>query len=69
MTRCDESRHLIERLLDGTIGEAEREQLKSHAESCQTCRGELDRCHLVEEVVKDAFAAPTGAGGCMRPCC
>ena len=61
MTRCIDSRHLIEKVLDGTISAPEREELKAHAETCEACRAELRQYHLLEEVVRDALASPTAA--------
>jgi ferric-dicitrate binding protein FerR (iron transport regulator) len=61
MTSCDMAKNLIEKVLEVTISEAELDELKSHAETCEACREELQRCNLVEEVVKDALVSHTAA--------
>lgn len=40
-TSCNAYRALIERHLDGTLGEADQAQLRAHAEACGGCRREL----------------------------
>ena len=40
-TSCTEYRALIERHLDGTLGDAEQAQLRAHAKACEGCRREL----------------------------
>ncbi len=61
MTSCDIAKNLIEKVLEGTISEAELAELRSHAETCEACREEFGRCNLLEEVVKDAFVSSTAA--------
>ncbi len=61
MISCQRAKDLIESVVDGTIDSDQLDVLKTHTETCAACRAELARCHLVEEVVKDAFVSQTGA--------
>ncbi|MBN2138084.1 MAG: FecR domain-containing protein [Sedimentisphaerales bacterium] len=55
MITCEICRDLIEQYIDGTIGDTKLEELKAHAETCDTCRDEFERCRLMQDVVKAAF--------------
>jgi ferric-dicitrate binding protein FerR (iron transport regulator) len=66
MTSCDHARGLIEKVVEGTISDVQFAELKAHTQTCVTCREELRRCSLVEEVVQDAFATSTAAEQAAR---
>ncbi|UCG56235.1 MAG: FecR domain-containing protein [Phycisphaerales bacterium] len=61
MIDCDTCRDLVEKYLDGMIDKTELAELKTHAEACETCREEFDRCALLEDCVKHAFGSQTAA--------
>ena len=62
MMTCQTARDLIEKILEGTIGRTELAELQAHTGTCPTCHAELQRCNLLEEVIKDAFVSSTPAG-------
>lgn len=62
MIGCDTCRDLVEKYLDGLIDETELAELKSHAQACETCREELDRCDLLQDLLRQAFVSETAAG-------
>ena len=61
MMTCQTAQDLIEKILEGTIGRTELAELQTHTETCPACRAELQRCNLLEEVLKDAFVPSTPA--------
>ena len=63
---CEKYKDLIEKRLDGTINDEQSAALKKHAEQCQLCRGELDRCAQIQDVMKEAFSAKTPAEQASR---
>jgi hypothetical protein len=58
---CEKYKKLIEEYLDGMISEGQWADLKTHTETCEGCREELDRCKLMQEMVKQAFSSRTTA--------
>ena len=58
---CEESAILIEQYLDGTIGDSQLAELKSHTEACRACREQFERCVLMEKTIKQAFSSQTTA--------
>ena len=49
---CAEAvRAAVEKYIDGTIGGDLLAQLKTHAETCESCREELGRCALMQDVL------------------
>ncbi len=61
MITCKICRDLIEQYLDGIIGDTQLEELKTHAETCDACREEFERCGLMQDVIKDAFVPGTSS--------
>lgn len=58
---CEKYNNLIEKYLDGEITESELSGLRTHTETCQSCRDQLNRCYLLQDVVKDALSSRTPA--------
>jgi len=58
---CQEYKNAIEKYIDGTIGDDLLAELESHAEKCESCRQELSRCALVQDVIKEAMSPCTTA--------
>jgi ferric-dicitrate binding protein FerR (iron transport regulator) len=44
------------------IDETQLAELKTHAEACEACREEFERCALLQNLVKEAFVSQTTAG-------
>lgn len=61
MITCEQCRELIEQYIEGVISDAQLDELKGHAETCDACREEFERCGLMEEVIKGAFSSETSA--------
>ena len=61
MIGCDTCRDLVKKYLDGIIDETQLAELKAHAEACESCRAEFDRCALLQDLVKQAFVSQTDA--------
>jgi len=57
MNRCRGYRDIIEKYLDGMIGDAELAELKTHTQDCQSCREKLDRCVLFRETIRESFVS------------
>jgi len=58
---CEKYNNLIEKYLDGEIAESELTELRSHTETCPSCRDRFNRCTLLQDVVKDALSSHTPA--------
>lgn len=61
MITCQTAKDLIEQFIDGTIDDAGLEQLRAHAETCEACREELHRCHLMQEIITESLSGQTAA--------
>jgi hypothetical protein len=61
MNDCHLFRDLIDEYLDGTLGDARRQELEAHARTCRACAGQLRGSRLMQEVIADAFVPGTGA--------
>ncbi len=59
MSDCQTCRDLMDEYLDGTITEAQLDELKEHTRECQACGQEFRRCALMQDVIEDAFAGTT----------
>jgi len=46
--------HAFNRYLVGAMTETEIDRLEAHSENCDDCLRTLHRCHVAEEVEKDA---------------
>jgi ferric-dicitrate binding protein FerR (iron transport regulator) len=58
---CEKYKNYIDKYMDGTISESELAELKTHTETCQSCREEFESCVGLENVVREAFSSRTGA--------
>ncbi len=58
---CEKYSNLIEKYLDGDITDSELAELRSHTETCPSCRDQFNRCNLLQDVVKDALSSRTPA--------
>ena len=61
MTTCEKYKNLIEKYIEGTIIDGQLADLKTHAETCESCREEFERCVLLQDVVRQAFSSPMAA--------
>ena len=61
MKTCEKYKNLIEKYIEGTIGEEQLAELKTHAEKCDSCREQFERCVLLQDVVKEALSSQTSA--------
>jgi predicted anti-sigma-YlaC factor YlaD len=61
MNDCHLFRDLIDEYLDGTLGDARRQELEAHARTCPACAGQLRSSRLMQDVIADAFGPGTGA--------
>ncbi len=61
MMTCEKYKKFIETYVDGTINDGQLAELKTHAETCESCREQFERCVLLQDVVKHAFASPMTA--------
>ena len=61
MMTCEKYKNLIEKFIEGTISNGQLAELKSHTETCESCREEFERCVLLQDTVKHAFSSRTSA--------
>lgn len=61
MKTCEKYKNLIENYIDGTISDEQLTDLKTHADTCETCREQFEQCVLLQDVVKHAFSSPMTA--------
>jgi hypothetical protein len=55
---CDERAALLPSLGDGSLGSAREKELDAHVESCERCRGLLQRLRKVEELLGAGLRVP-----------
>ena len=58
---CEKYKKLIDKYIEGTIGDEEVAELKRHAETCGSCREEFEQCIGLEKAVREAFSSDTSA--------
>lgn len=58
---CEKYKKLIEKYIEGTISNEQVAELKSHAETCERCREELEQCTVLEDVLREAFSSGMSA--------
>ena len=61
MKTCEEYKKLIKKYIEATISDGQLTELKTHTQTCESCREEFGRCVLMHDVVRQAFASPTAA--------
>ena len=61
MMTCEKYENLIEKYIEGTISEGQLAELKTHAETCESCRDQFERCVLLQDVVRHALSSRTSA--------
>jgi hypothetical protein len=61
MMTCEKYKNLIEKYVEGTISDGQLAELKNHMETCESCRGEFERCVLLQDVVRQALSSRTSA--------
>ena len=61
MMTCEKYKNLIEKYVEGTISERQLAELKTHTQTCESCREEFERCILLQETIKQAFSSRTSA--------
>ena len=61
MMTCDKYKNSILTYIDGTISDGQLAELKTHTDTCESCREEFERCFLLQDVVKQAFSSQTAA--------
>ena len=54
---CEKYKNIILKLVDGTISDRQLTELKTHTDTCDSCRDEFDRCVLLQETIKQAFSS------------
>jgi len=58
---CEKYKKLIEKYVDGTINDSKLAELKTHTQTCQSCREEFADCVGLGNVVREAFSSRTAA--------
>ena len=61
MKTCEKYQNIILTYVDGTITDEQLTDLKTHTETCDSCRDQFERCVLLQDVVKHAFSSPKAA--------
>jgi hypothetical protein len=61
MKTCEEYKKLIKKYIEATISDGQLTELKTHTQTCESCREEFERCVLLHDVVRQAFSSPTAA--------
>ncbi len=61
MMTCEKYKNLIEKYIEGTINDGQLAELKTHAETCESCREQFERCVLLHDVVRHAFSSRISA--------
>ena len=61
MMTCEKYKKLIEKYVEGTISDGQITELKTHTQTCESCRKEFERCVLIHDVFRQAFSSPTAA--------
>ena len=56
---CEKNKKLIEKYLDGIIGDNELADLKSHTENCSVCRKEFEQSRLLQNVLAEGMSPQT----------
>jgi len=59
---CGKYRDAIDKYIEGTIDNQSLAELERHAQTCESCRQELDNCALMSDVIKEALSSRTSAG-------
>jgi len=54
---CEKYKKLIEKYIEGAIGDEQVAELKSHAETCEQCREEFEQCRGLGDAVREAFSS------------
>ena len=57
MMNCEKYKSVVEEYLDGTIGEEKLAEFENHTRTCESCRGQFNRCVLMQDVIKDALSS------------
>ena len=58
---CEKYNNLIEKYLDGIIGDNELADLKSHSKKCSICRNEFERFQQLQTVIAEGMSTRTNA--------
>ena len=58
---CEKYKKLIEKYLDGIIGDKELADLKSHSENCSICRNEFEQFQQLQSVIAEGMSTQTNA--------
>jgi hypothetical protein len=58
---CEKYKKIIEKYIDGTISDEQAADLKTHTETCERCREELQQCTVLENAVREAFSSASSA--------
>ena len=61
MMTCEKYKNLIEKFIEGTISDEQLAELKTHTETCDSCRDQFERCVLLQDVVKQSLSSPMAA--------
>jgi hypothetical protein len=61
MMTCEKYKNLIEKHIEGTIDDKQLAELKTHSETCESCREQFERCVLLQDVVREALSSQTSA--------
>jgi ferric-dicitrate binding protein FerR (iron transport regulator) len=61
MMTCEKYKNFILTYIDRTISDGQLADLKTHTETCKSCREEFERCVLLQDVVRQAFSSPMTA--------
>jgi len=61
MMTCEKYKNFILTYIDGTITDGQLAELKTHTETCESCRDEFERCVLLQDVVRQTFSSPMAA--------
>jgi len=58
---CEKYKKLIEKYIEGAIGDEQVAELKRHAETCERCREEFGQCVGLENAVREAISSGRSA--------
>jgi hypothetical protein len=62
MMTCEKYKNLIEKFTEGTINDEQLAELQNHTEMCESCREELKRRLLLQDVLKHSLSSQTTGG-------
>jgi ferric-dicitrate binding protein FerR (iron transport regulator) len=62
MMTCEKYKNFILTYVEGTISDGQLAELKTHTQTCESCREEFKRCVLLQDILKHSLSSQTTAG-------